>query len=68
MEIRFLKDCVIEVCTGFDNDESPIFEEEKIEAGEIFDIDIFEEDDEITQVQFGNGDVAFLDNTFFEKV
>jgi hypothetical protein len=63
MKIEFLKDQYIEVCVGFDDEEEPIMEEEKISAGEVFnDVEIIDTmDSDIIQVQFGDGSVSFID-------
>lgn len=69
MEIKFLKDCFIEICVGFDGDEEPIMEEEKIEAGEKFDVELIStEDAEFVQIQFEDGEVAFVQRNLFEKL
>jgi hypothetical protein len=63
MKIKFLKDQYIEVCVGFDEEEEPIMEEEKVSAGEVFnDVDIIDTlDEDVIQVQFGDGSVSFID-------
>lgn len=69
MEIKFLKDCFIEICVGFDEDEEPIMEEEKMEAGETFDVELIStEDDEFVQIQFEDGEVAFVQRSLFEII
>jgi len=69
MEIKFLKDCFIEICVGFDEDDEPIMEEEKIKAGEKFDVELIStEDDEFVQIQFENGEVAFVQQRLFETL
>ena len=68
MKIEFLKDQYIEVCVGFDEEEEPIMEEEKISAGEVFnDVEIIDTTDAaIIQVQFGDGSVSFIDKDCVE--
>jgi hypothetical protein len=63
MKIIFLKEQYIELCVGFDEEEEPIMEEEKISNGEVFnDIEIIDTlDEDIIQVQFGDGSVSFID-------
>ena len=69
MEIKFLKDCFIEICVGFDEDDEPIMEEEKIEANEKFDVELIStEDDEFVQIQFEDGEVAFVQRSLFEII
>ena len=69
MEIKFLKDCFIEICVGFDEDEEPIMEEEKIEEGEKFDVELIStEDAEFVQIQFEDGEVAFVQRNLFETL
>jgi hypothetical protein len=69
MEIKFLKDCFIEICVGFDEDDEPIMEEEKMEAGETFDVELIStEDDEFVQIQFEDGEVAFVQRSLFEII
>ncbi len=69
MEIKFLKDCFIEICVGFDEDEEPIMEEEKMEAGETFDVELIStEGDEFVQIQFEDGEVAFVQRSLFEII
>jgi hypothetical protein len=62
MKIEFLTACTIECCIGFDEEEEPIFEEETIQEGEIFqDVEIEEANSpELVQVEFGNGSVSFI--------
>jgi hypothetical protein len=68
MTIKFLKDQFIEVCVGFDEAEDPIMEEEKVSAGEVFhDVEITDTtDDDIIEVQFGDGSVSFIDRDSVE--
>ena len=71
MRIKFLKDCSIEVCVGFDNDEEPIMEEEKIVKGEIVEVEVLEGlelEDEWIQVEFGDGSVGFINKDLFEVI
>jgi len=69
MEIKFLKDCFIEICVGFDEDEEPIMEEEEIKSGEKFDVELIStEDDEFVQIQFEDGEVAFVERILFEII
>lgn len=68
-EIKFLKDCYIEVCVGFDKSGHPIMEEEKISKGEKFDVELFDTMDfSVMQVQFGDGSVCFIDCSLFEII
>jgi hypothetical protein len=66
MKIRFLKEQFIECCIGFDEDEEPIMEEEKVLQGGEFEIEVLNEDDEIIGVEFGNGTVSFLNKEDIE--
>lgn len=71
MKIKFLKDCYIEICVGFDDEEEPIMEEEKVIEGETFEVeeivyDIVET--EFIQVQFEDGYVSFIDKQLFEVI
>jgi len=69
--IKFLKNCHIECCIGFDDMEEPIFEEEKILKDEVFEVELLEAssiEDEFTQIQFGNGSVSFVNKKLFEIV
>jgi hypothetical protein len=61
-KIKFLKERFIECCIGFDEYEEPIMEEEKVLQGEVFDVDIVDDDvdEDVIQVQFGNGSVSFI--------
>ena len=71
MKIKFLKDCYIEVCVGFDDEEEPIMEEEKIVKGGIFEVEALEGlelDDAWMQVEFGDGSVGFIDKQLFEVI
>lgn len=69
MKIRFLKDCYIEVCVGFDDEEEPMMEEEKIVEGETFEGEALAGlDDEIIEIQFGDGSVAFVNKELFEVI
>jgi hypothetical protein len=69
MEIKFLKDCFIEICVGFDEDDEPIMEEEKMEADEKFDVELIStQDDEFVQIQFEDGEVAFVQRSLFEII
>jgi len=71
MKIKFLKDCYIEVCVGFDDEEEPMMEEEKIIKGEIFEVEALEGlelDEEWMQVEFGNGSVGFINKELFEII
>lgn len=69
MKIKFLKDCYIEVCVGFDSEEEPMMEEEKIIKDEIFEVEVLEGlDDEWMQVEFGNGSVGFINKELFEII
>ena len=67
-KIKFLEERFIECCIGFDYDEEPIMEEEKVLQGEVFEVDIVGDnvDDDIIQVQFGNGSVSFLFKEWIE--
>jgi len=67
-KIKFLEERFIECCIGFDLDEEPIMEEEKVLQGEVFEVDIVDDnvDDDIIQVQFGNGSVSFLFKEWIE--
>ena len=68
MKVKFLKDQFIECCIGFDEYEEPIMEMEKVLQDEVFEVDIVDddEDDEIIQIQFGNGSVSFIDRECVE--
>ena len=68
MKVKFLKDQFIECCIGFDEYEEPIMEMEKILQDEVFEVDIVDDDvdDEIIQIQFGNGSVSFIDRECVE--
>lgn len=71
MRIKFLKPCWIECCIGFDRDEEPIFQEEKIEENEEFDVDLLSDSEietDYSEVQFGNGDVSFINKNLFETL
>lgn len=70
MKIKFLNDQFIECCIGFDEDEEPIMEMEKVLQDEVFEVDIVVDDldDEIIQIQFGNGSVSFIDRECVEIV
>ena len=70
MKVKFLKDQFIECCIGFDEYEEPIMEMEKVLQDEVFEVDIVDddEDDEIIQIQFGNGSVSFIDRECVEIV
>jgi len=71
MKIKFLKDCYIEVCVGFDAEEEPIMEEEKIVKSEILEVEALEGlelDNEWMQVEFGNGSVGFINKQLFEVI
>lgn len=67
-KIKFIKDCVIECCTGFDNDEEPIMEEEEIKCGEEFEDVLLEKanSDEIIGIQFGDGSYSFVQKVIFD--
>ena len=65
MKVKFLKDQFIECCIGFDEYEEPIMEMEKVLQDEVFEVDIVD-DDEIIQIQFGNGSVSFIDRKCVE--
>ena len=68
MKVKFLSDQFIECCIGFDEYEEPIMEMEKVLQDEVFEVDIVDddEDDEIIQIQFGNGSVSFIDRECVE--
>jgi len=71
MKIKFLKDCYIEVCVGFDDNEEPLMEEERIVEGEIFEVEEIVHDiveTEFIQIQFGDGSVGFIDKKLFEII
>ena len=71
MKIRFLKDCYIEVCVGFDDEEEPIMEEDKIVEGETFEVEALEGlelDNDWIQVEFGDGVVGFIDKQLFKVI
>jgi len=62
-KIKFLEHQWIEVCVGFDDDEEPIMEEVEVLKNMEFDFvevidDLF--DDDIVQIQFGDGSVSSL--------
>jgi len=67
-KIKFLEERFIECCIGFDNDEEPIMEEEKVLQGEVFEVDIVDDniDDDIIQIQFGDGSVSFIYREWIE--
>ena len=65
MKVKFLSDQFIECCIGFDEYEEPIMEMEKVLQDEVFEVDIVD-DDEIIQIQFGNGSVSFIDRKCVE--
>ncbi len=67
-KIKFLKEMFIECCFGFDDFGDPIMEEEKVLKGEEFEVDIVsdEVDEDIIQIQFGNGSVSFIDRNDIE--
>ena len=67
MKVKFLSDQFIECCIGFDEYEEPIMEMEKVLQDEVFEVDIVD-DDEIIQIQFGNGSVSFIDRECVEIV
>jgi len=71
MKVKFLKDCYIEVCIGFDDEQEPMMEEEKIIKDEIFEVESLEAselDEEWLQVQFGDGSVGFIGKELFEII
>ncbi len=70
MKIKFLKDCYIEVCVGFDDEDEPMMVEEKIVEGEIFKVEEIESsiETEFTQVQFENDYVAVIDKQLIEII
>ena len=71
MKVKFLKDCFIEVCVGFDDNEEPMMEEEKIVKGEIVEVEALEGlelEDEWIQVEFGDGSVGFINKDLFEVI
>ena len=70
MKVKFLNDQFIECCIGFDEYEEPIMEMEKVLQDEVFEVDIVVDDldDEIIQIQFGNGSVSFIDRECVEIV
>jgi len=69
MKIRFLKDCVLEVCVGLDDYEEPMMEEDKIVEGETFEVEALAGlDEEIIEIQFGDGSVAFVNKELFEVI
>ena len=65
MKVKFLSDQFIECFIGFDEYEEPIMEMEKVLQDEVFEVDIVD-DDEIIQIQFGNGSVSFIDRKCVE--
>jgi hypothetical protein len=67
MKIRFLKDCVLEVCVGLDEYEEPIMVKDEITKGEAFEVNTCL-DDEIVEIQFGDGSLAFVNKELFEVI
>mgnify|MGYP003327117778 CR=1 FL=1 len=68
-KIKFLEEQYIEVCVGFDDDEEPIMEEVKVLKDMEFDfVDVIydEINDDIVQVQFGDGSVSFISKDSIE--
>ncbi len=67
-KIKFLKEMFIECCIGFDDFGDPIMEEEQVLKGEEFEVDIVSDeiDEDIIQIQFGNGSVSFIDRNDIE--
>ena len=65
-KIKFVEDTTIEVCYGFDENEEPIYEEELIKEDDILEVDVLAasglpmDEDELVQLQFGNGEVCFV--------
>ena len=69
-KIKFLEEQFIEICVGFDNNEEPIMQEEKVSKGEEFEVDIIDDEvsDDIIQVQFGDGSVSFIYKEWVENM
>ena len=68
-KIKFLEEQYIEVCVGFDDDEEPIMEEVKVLKDMEFDfVDVIydEINDDIVQIQFGDGSVSFISKDSIE--
>ena len=68
-KIKFLEEQYIEVCVGFDDNEEPIMEEVKVLKDMEFDfVDVIHDEinDDIVQVQFGDGSVSFISKDSIE--
>ena len=68
MKVKFLSDQFIECWFVVPEYEDPMMEVEKVLQGEVFDIDILDddEDDEIIQIEFENGSVSFIDRKWIK--
>jgi frataxin-like iron-binding protein CyaY len=68
MKVKFLSDQFIECWFVVPEYEDPMMEVEKVLQGEVFDIDILDDDvrDEIIQIEFENGSVSFIDRKWIK--
>lgn len=66
MDIKFIKDGIIEIFAGYDHNAVPEFNDETVTAGdEFFDLEFISDDDDFVQFQFGDGDVGFINKELF---
>lgn len=59
--IRFLEDAIIEVIDHYDEelDKSVMGDDLNVKAGEIVDADVFDENEETANIQYGDGSVSY---------
>ena len=72
MKIKWKKDCILEIVENADEDTEQVeTSEQEVKAGEIDEIDIFDQHDDVpcVDIQFGNGSIANgVPNNYFEVI
>ena len=70
MKIKWNKDVEIEVCDHYDEEnDAGFFVDESFKLGTIVDVDILARREDNTDMQFGDGSVAFVvENSCFDEV
>ena len=69
MKIRFIQDVELQIINEIDGDGIPThFDYERFVAGEVIDVDIFEQNNNSISVQFGDGSISIIVVGCFEEI
>ncbi len=69
MKIRFIQDVELQIINQIDDNGNPTnIDYERFAAGEVIDVDIFDQNNNSIGVQFGNGAISIIVIGCFEEI